>query len=228
MAMLKQYRPLEKNEFIVIGGDCSCGGDDFSCCQFLSKTRLDVPMVYHSPVLSTAMTNEVYPILEKIFDVTGIKPLIAYERNNGGLFEMERLATMNRLGKFDLFKMPHAIGKDVPVNPMQDVKYGWDTNSATRSPMLANLKEAIDKKLLTIYDQRTIEEMFSFIISQTSTSWKAQAEHNAHDDCVMALAIAWQLYLMSDNPIPPKKRTDRYGITDDDDIYDDNTNFMTV
>ena len=29
---------------------------------------------------------------------------------------------------------------------------------------------------------------------KTSASWKAQAEHGAHDDLVMALAIAWQLY----------------------------------
>jgi len=41
--------------------------------------------------------------------------------------------------------------------------------------------------------------MFSFIISQTSTSWKAQAEQGAHDDLIMSLAIAWQLY-QTENP----------------------------
>ena len=56
------------------------------------------------------------------------------------------------------------------------------------------LKEAIDKKLLRVYDKPTINEMFSFIIKQTETSWKAQAESGAHDDLVMSLAGAWQLY----------------------------------
>jgi hypothetical protein len=56
------------------------------------------------------------------------------------------------------------------------------------------LKEAIDKKLLTLYDKPTINELFSFIIKQTETAWKAQAESGAHDDLVMSLAGVWQLY----------------------------------
>jgi hypothetical protein len=77
--------------------------------------------------------------------------------------------------------------------------------------MLSMLKEAIDNNLITIYDKPTISEMFSFIISQTSSSWKAQAEQGAHDDLIMALAIAWQLY-QTEQPI----------ITD----YDDDTEDM--
>ena len=72
-------------------------------------------------------------------------------------------------------------------------KLGWDTNTATRPKMLSELKEAIDKRLIKLYDGRTINEMFSFIVVQTSTAWKAQAEKGANDDLVMALAIAWQL-----------------------------------
>lgn len=60
--------------------------------------------------------------------------------------------------------------------------------------MLSMLKEAIDNRLITIYDKPTVNEMFSFIVSQTSSSWKAQAEQGAHDDLIMALAGAWQLY----------------------------------
>jgi hypothetical protein len=56
------------------------------------------------------------------------------------------------------------------------------------------IKEAVDNKLLIIYDRPTITEMFSFIEAQTTTMWRAQAEKNAHDDLVMSLAIAWQLY----------------------------------
>jgi len=49
---------------------------------------------------------------------------------------------------------------------------------------LADWKEAIDKHLIAIYDKPTIEEHFSFILSQTSSSVKAMAETNAHDDLV--------------------------------------------
>jgi hypothetical protein len=68
------------------------------------------------------------------------------------------------------------------------------------------LKEAIDGRLLRIYDKQTISEMFSFIISQTSSSWKAQAESGAHDDLIMALAIAWQLYQSENPPITKHKQ----------------------
>jgi hypothetical protein len=60
--------------------------------------------------------------------------------------------------------------------------------------MLLMLKDCIDNQLIRIYDKPTITEMFSFIEVQTSTMWRAQAEKNAHDDLVMSLAGAWQLY----------------------------------
>ena len=57
--------------------------------------------------------------------------------------------------------------------------------------MLQDLKEAIDGQLLKLYDKATVNELFTFIISKTG---KPQAEQNTHDDLVMSLAIAWQLY----------------------------------
>lgn len=188
--MFRLYRKPERGENVIVACDAAAGGGDYCAAQFLSRNRLDVFMVYHSRVVATEMTNTLYPVLEKIFDITQIKPIIGYERNNGGAFEMERLATLNRLGKFELFKMPILGRTDAP----DAVKYGWETNSATRPAMLGQLKEAIDKRLVGLYDKQTIEELFSFIVSQTSSSWKAQAESGAHDDLVMSLAGAWFIY----------------------------------
>lgn len=190
--MFRQYRPLEKGEFIVAWADTSAGLGDFCACQFLSKTKIDYPLVYHSPKLATEMTDELYPVLNKIYDVTGVKPVIAYERNNGGLFEMERLATLNKEGKFTIFTMP-TYGN---IDNAEPKKLGWDTNTATRPKMLSDYKEAVDKRVVRIYDKPTIEEMYSFIIVRTSASVKAQAEQNAHDDLVMSGAGAWQMYQM--------------------------------
>lgn len=187
----KQYRQLEKGEFIVIGGDTASGGLDYSASQFLSKTKLDVPIVYHSKQTTTSMVNDLVPKMEWIFDQTGIPPVIALERNNGGSFEMDRLAMLNRANKYRLYVDKGSIGQ---IDPVEGKKYGWTTSSATRPKMLEDLKNAIDNRLLRIYEKQTIKEMFSFIIVQTSSSWKAQAEKNAHDDLIMSLAIAWQLY----------------------------------
>lgn len=189
----RQYRKIENGEHFVIGADTSAGGGDKCTVQFLSKNKLDVPLVYESIEMATVMTNEIFPILERIYDITGIRPTIAYERNNGGVFEMERLASLNRMNKFEIFKMPQ-YGK---VDNQDPVKIGWDTNSATRPKMISDLKTAIDKGVILLYDRATIEELFSFIIVPSSGSWKAQAERGAHDDLVMALAITWQLHLLS-------------------------------
>lgn len=198
--MFKQYRKIEKGEFVVVGVDTAAGGNDYTAAQFISKTKIDVPLVYHSRIITTEFTNQLAPVLERIFDETGVKPVVAYERNNGGAFEMDRLAAMNRLNKYELFRMPE-YGK---IMASETVKLGWDTNTATRPKMLQDLKNAIDNKVLRIYDRETINEMFSFVIIQTSSSWKAQAEKGANDDLVMALAIAWQLYQLA--PLPFTER----------------------
>lgn len=189
----RQYRDFEHDEQVVVAVDTSAGGLDYTCAQFLSRKHFDIPLVYHSKKTATEFTNVLPKALNKIYDETGIRPLVAYERNNGGAFEMDRIAAMNRDGKYDIFKMPTFGQVDNP----DSVRLGWDTNTASRPKMLSELKEAIDKKVITIYDKPTINELFSFIVVQTSSSWKAQAEVGAHDDTVMALAIAWQLHQMS-------------------------------
>lgn len=191
--MLYRYRKYEPNEFYIVGVDTSAGGNDFTAVQFLSKTKLDVPVVIHDKASITAITPLIHDELEKIFDETGVQPVVAYERQNGGVFELERLGTLNRNGKYRIFTMPTYGSVDNP----ESNKIGWDTNTATRPKMLQDLKEAISKNIPTLYDKRTVNELFTFIISTTG---KPQAEQNSHDDLVMALAIAWQLYQTEEPP----------------------------
>jgi len=188
----RRYREIKQGEFFVVFADTSSGAGDYCACQFLSKDKLDVPIVYHSKSTATDMTPLLHQELEMLYDITQTKPVVCYERNAGGVFELERLASLNRLGKYNVYQMKANEGTTKSTS--SSIKLGWDTNSATRPIMLQMLKEAIDKKLLRVYDKPTINEMFSFIIKQTETSWKAQAESGAHDDLVMSLAGAWQLY----------------------------------
>ena len=203
--MFRRYREYERGEFLVVGVDTAWGGTDYCVAHFLSKTNLDVPVVYHSKVLASDMTPRIHTELEKIYDQTGIEPVVAFERNNGGVAEIERLAGLNRSGKYRIYTEKHNLGTTESTE--DTIKLGWTTSSASRPTMLSMLKDAIDNKLIRIYDKPTITEMFSFIVSQTSTSWKAQAESGAHDDLIMALAIAWQLY-QTENPISPIPRRD--------------------
>lgn len=184
---------LHKGEFIVAGCDLSAGLNDYCVTQFISKKYLDIPLVYREKCIATKMTNDLYPVLERICDKTGCKPLIAYERNNGGTYEMDRLANLNFNDKFEIYKMKQHGN----VDNEETEKYGIDTTGVSRPAMLIALKNAIDNKFFRIYDKTTIEELFSFVKVQTSTLVKAQAERNSHDDCVMSLALTVQVFLDS-------------------------------
>lgn len=195
--MFRQYRQITKGEFILCAVDTAAGGLDYTAAQFLSKNKIDVPLVFHSRVTTSDFIPKLGEILEKIYDTTNVKPIVAIERQNGGAFLIDRLAGINLRGKYEIFKMPNYGREDAP----EPVRLGWDTNSATRPKMLQDLKDAIDKKVLIIYDKPTINEMFSFVVVQTSSSWKAQSERNGHDDLIMALAIGWQMYQMCEKPM---------------------------
>lgn len=210
--IIKQFRPIKRGEFFVVGVDTAAGGIDNCVAQFMSQTGTDIPLVYVENVTATEMTPKLKIMLDKIHDITGIRPVVAFERNNGGVFELERLQRMNKQDKYLIYEQPQ-YGDIIEREP---VKIGWDTNGATRPKMLSDLKEAVDRHLIKIYDESTIEEMFSFVIMQMKTQWKAAADVGKHDDRLMALAIAYQLY-QTEHP------TDNYGSSDfpDEHLVDD-------
>lgn len=186
--MFSQFRPLQKDEFFVVFADTSEGASDYCAAQFLSTKWLDVPLVYHAKVPASYMTPLIHTKLNEIHDETDISPIIAYERNNGGGYEMDRLDRLNREGKYRIYTM-----KDIsPTGHLVDTnKLGWHTNAGTRPRMLIGLKDALEGRLVHLYHRQTVNELFSFIVKPTG---KAEHEKNAHDDLVIALAGAWQLY----------------------------------
>lgn len=199
--MFRQFRPIEKGEFLLVAGDCSQGGKDYNACQFLSKTRLDVPLIYHAQGVAAQMTREIFPILEKIFDLTGVKPTVGFETANGGASEMDTLNVLNRLGKYELFKMPSIGRSESPESKI----LGYVTSGGTRPILVSDLKDAIKGRTITIYDKPTIKELLSFIINKQG---KPEAEAGAHDDLVMSLAIAWQMYQLCVTPLSDMNQWD--------------------
>lgn len=192
------YRLLEQGEFIVAGYDLAMGGEDNSACVFMSKTNNDVPMVYQANEIATVATNAILPMLKRIYETTGVKPVIAPERNAGGVFEIDRMLSSPYAPYFTMYQTKSGQAQ---MDSPQPNKYGWTTDSSTRPKMLEELKGAIDQRLLLIYDEFLVNEMFSFVVNKTISGWKAQAEESAHDDMVMALAIAYQLYQTESKPV---------------------------
>ena len=182
----RQFRQIEVGEFILAFGDCSQGGEDSNFCQFCSQTKLDFPMVYQAKGVALTMTQDLFPVLEKIYDVTGVPPVVALERQNGGSSEMQRLFDLNVKNKYRIFITP-TWGT---VDAEETNKLGWDTNLATRPKMLGEWKNAWEKRLFRVFDEETLKQHKAFIIK----NGKAQASAHHHDDAVMSIAGAYQMF----------------------------------
>ncbi|HNQ31715.1 MAG TPA: hypothetical protein PKJ68_04500 [Candidatus Woesebacteria bacterium] len=216
--MFRTYRTLALGEFIVVAVDTAAGMGDYTAAQYLSKTKIDVPIVYHSKTTTSDFIPHLAESLNKIYDITRVQPIVALERGNGGAFLIDRLGAINLLQKYRLFAMP----KYGTIDGSEPTVYGWDTSSTTRPKMLQDLKDVIDKKALGVYDKTTIQELYSFVLVQTSTLWKAQAERGSHDDLVMSLAIAYQMFQSCEAPKPLNDPNDQFP---DENIFDKKSGF---
>ncbi|MBR0431231.1 hypothetical protein IJJ05_03005 [Candidatus Saccharibacteria bacterium] len=198
--MFRLYREIERGEFFVVAVDCAQGGIDANFGQFLSKSRVDVPLVFERNCVAAEMTPLIHEALEWLYSRTGVEPVVAFERQMGGVSAMSQLQTLNRNGHYRLYQRRKLGTIDGEV--MTDV-IGWDTNPQTRPQMLGDLKQAIDNKLIQIYDKTTINELGKFIINKKG---RAEAAPNCHDDSVMSLAIAWQMYQTENPPTVERAR----------------------
>ena len=188
--MFRLYRELERNEFIVYGGDTAQGGSDSNYGQFMSKTYGDVPIVFKKQGVAASATPLIRDALNWVYSVTKVKPCVALERQNGGASEMHRLQDTND-GFYTIY-FPydeHGERKDTP---------GWDTNEKTRAQMLGDWLKAFNNGLIRIYDQDTVEQHQTFV---TNKKGKPEADGSSHDDAVISSAIAYQLFLTENPPV---------------------------
>jgi len=135
--MFRLYREIERGEFFVVGADCAQGGEDKNFCQFLSATKRDIPLVYSANGVAAELTTAVFPALEWVCDTTGIRPIVAFERNNGGGSEMEHLSKLNRGNKYELYIMKQ-VGTNKEDSLKETNRLGYDTTSATRPVLLGD------------------------------------------------------------------------------------------
>lgn len=201
--MFRLYRPIERGEFFVVAVDCAQGGIDANFGQFLSKTKTDVPLVFEKKCVAAEMTPIIHEALEWLYSLTGVEPVVAFERQMGGVSALSNLQTLNRNGHYRIFQR-RKLGT-IEGEQLTDT-IGWDTNAQTRPQMLGDLKQAIDNKLIQIYDKTTVDELGKFIINKRG---RAEAAPNCHDDAVMSLAIAWQIYQVENAPSSERLRVRR-------------------
>lgn len=188
MGEFRVFRKIDQGEFFLVPGDTGQGGGDFNCVPFISYKKLDVPITYWNDNVASDMTPDIHDALEYLFDLTGVPPVVGFERNNGGASEMERLRVLNRLKKYVLyvFKSRGKVEGEEETNLL-----GWVTSATTRPYLLGDWKNQFDAHSLKFYDQDLLDHHKTFIKGRGG---KPQASVGKRDDGVIALAIGGQMY----------------------------------
>lgn len=174
---IRLYEEAQEKEFYVIGGDTAGEGSDEFVGQCIDNTSLKQVAVLNHQFDAHEFADQIY-----CMGMYYNKALLSIETNAGGSYIVERL---QRLGYENLYVREK---QDTYLKKYEHA-YGFNTNSATRKPLIDNLVEIMSTRegIDSINDRKTLEEMLSFVRSEQG---RPQAEAGAHDDHIMALGIA--------------------------------------
>lgn len=172
--------PVELGQY-VIGADCSEGiiGGDYSCAVVIDKKSFEVVAVWHGRADPDIFGRELYR-LGTFYN----EALIAPERNSIGI---AAIMSLRELYYPNLY-VRESVGQ---ITDKLKPELGWQTNMQTKPLMIAETARAIRDRQIMIHDELLINELFSY---QYDDAGHANAVKGAHDDRVIALMIAVQMY----------------------------------
>lgn len=159
--------PPQSGKQYIVGVDTAGGGSegDYACAQVVER----------SMGLQCAELRGHFPPLElarRVADLGGTyqRALLAVERNNHGYGVLAHLREMRYENIFE-----------------QDGQAGWLTSAASRPAMIENFAAVLMAEPELFHSPRLLEECRTFV---RRGDGNAAAADGAHDDCVMAMAIA--------------------------------------
>lgn len=180
---LNVWLPAHKGKRYIIGVDPSGGGSagDYACATVIERTS----------ALQCAELRGHFPPRE-----LAIRLIEMAKMYNGGLLVVER----NNHGYGVL---AHLRDRGCP-NVFQDGgQDGWLTSAVSRPAMIENLAAALADQPELIHSRELLSECRTFVRHPDGSS---RAAAGAHDDCVMAMAIALgaRQLLAGQGPGPPE------------------------
>jgi phage terminase large subunit len=172
---IRIYREPEKGKPYVIGGDPAGDGSDHHILQCIDNINMTQCAVFNR----SKIDEDEYAAQAYCLGMYYNKALLAIESNwsTYPIMELERLSYPKQYVRESFDTYTHAV----------KTSFGFRTDAKTRPVIIANLIKAVREDISFINDRATLEEMLTFV---RTDSLRAEAEEGAHDDCIMALAIA--------------------------------------
>lgn len=193
---IRIYEEPEDGVPYVIGGDTAGDGSDSFVAQILdNRTGNQVCTLRHQ------FDEDLYARQVYCLGMYYNTALIGIEANwsTYPVMELERLKYPKQYVRESVDDYTHSIKRS----------FGFWTGTKTRPVILSELIRAVREDIHLVSDEATLHEMLTFVRGE---DFKPQAEEGAHDDCVMALAIAHyirpqQSYLKQQGPNAAKRWT---------------------
>lgn len=172
---IKIYQQPQKGVAYVIGGDTAGEGSDFSVAQVIDHITGAQVCTMRGQMDEDIFAKQVY-CLGMYYN----KALVSIEANFSSypIRELERLRYPRQFVRQAEDSFTHRIRQS----------YGFQTSKSTRPVVISGLVEVVREHCEWINDRDTLNEMLTFVRNENG---RPEAQEGAHDDCVMALAIAY-------------------------------------
>ena len=206
-------KPDPKGQY-VIGADPANGvkDGDYSCAQVLDRRSLEQVAVWHGRCDQDIFGQELNR-LGYYYNTA----LIAPERNAGGIAVLLVLRELFYPNLYIREKMGNVEDKLMP-------ELGWSTDMKTKPIIISDAQQAIRDKQIMLHDEQTIQELFSYAYDDAG---HANATIGSHDDRVMALMIAIEMYKREPLVVPSVNDLTHPYVTQGNDYAGGNNDFYT-
>lgn len=174
---VKIYREPARHRPYVMGGDTAGDGSDFFVGQVLDNTTGE-----QAAVLRMHGDEDEFARQAACLGAMYNHALIGIEAN----FSTFPIRELARLGYGWQYVREHL---DSYTGRTQK-RWGFKTTAATRPVAIAGLISFAREHMDLLHDRDTLAEMMSFVRNDAG---RPEAARGAHDDCVMALAIAHKI-----------------------------------
>lgn len=174
---IKIYEDVKQGYPYVIGGDTAGTGIDYFIGQVIDNTTGRQVAVLRHQTDEDEYARQMY-CLGLYYN----EALIGIE-NNYSTYPTKKLV---EYGYYNLFirELEDKIAETL------EERYGFMTTKTTRPIILSILKEVIREDVDLLNDRTTLEECLTFVRNKKG---RPEAQNGAHDDTVMALAIAYYI-----------------------------------
>ncbi len=165
------YREPEPGAAYVIGGDTAGDGSDFFVGQVVDVATGEQVCTLRGRLDEDQYARQMF-CLGRWYNWA----LLAVEAN----FSAYPARELHRLGYPSQYVRPRKDGRSPG--------YGFLTTALTRPLILAGLAEVVREHTAWLHDPDTVRELLAFVRNRRG---RMEAGPGAHDDCVIALAIAY-------------------------------------